>query len=124
MGNLNGFEYIYLSNLKVPYILYLSSVSIKVISMGTTGVNLDLADMKSIDFDNSLFGVTSFDSDIVNNVNRTHDYDRCKGQRMTAITKLQVMLNEVVNNHKASLKIHDDIMHLFVEYNSSPSFDK
>jgi len=36
IGNLNGFEYMYLSNLKVPYFLYLSSVSIKVISMGTT----------------------------------------------------------------------------------------
>jgi hypothetical protein len=34
--NLNGFEYMYLSNLKVPYFLFSSSVSIKVISMGTT----------------------------------------------------------------------------------------
>jgi hypothetical protein len=34
--NLNGFEYIYLSDLKVPYFYYLSSISIKVISMGTT----------------------------------------------------------------------------------------
>jgi hypothetical protein len=33
--NLNGFEYMFLSDLKVPYFLYLSSVSIKVISMGT-----------------------------------------------------------------------------------------
>ncbi len=36
IGNLNGFEYKFLSNLKVPYFLYSSSVSIKVISMGTT----------------------------------------------------------------------------------------
>ncbi len=36
IGNLNGFEYRYLINLKVPYFLYLSSVSIKFISMGTT----------------------------------------------------------------------------------------
>jgi hypothetical protein len=34
--NLNGFEYMYLSNLKVPYFLYTFSVSIKVISMGRT----------------------------------------------------------------------------------------
>ncbi len=34
--NLNGFEFMYLTNLKVPYLLYLSSISIKVISMGTT----------------------------------------------------------------------------------------
>jgi hypothetical protein len=36
IGNINGFEYMYLSNLKIPYFLYSSSVSIKVISMGTT----------------------------------------------------------------------------------------
>ncbi len=36
IGNLNGFEYMYLSNLKVPYLLYSSSISIKVISMCTT----------------------------------------------------------------------------------------
>ncbi len=34
--NLNGFEYMYLNNLKVPYFLYASSISLKVISMGTT----------------------------------------------------------------------------------------
>ncbi len=88
------------------------------------GVNLDLVDMKSIDSDYSLFGVTSFDSDVVDNFDRTHDYDHCKGQRTTAITKLQVMMNEVINNHKASLKIHDDIVHLFNKYISSPYFDK
>ncbi len=32
--NLNGFEYMYLSDLKIPYFLYSSSVSIVVISMG------------------------------------------------------------------------------------------
>jgi hypothetical protein len=68
--------------------------------------------------------VTSFDSDIVDNLNGTHDCDCCKGQWATAITKLQVMLNEVINNHKASLKMHDDIVHLFNKYISSPSFDK
>jgi hypothetical protein len=36
IGNLNRFEYMYLSGLKVPYFKYSSSVSIKVISMGTT----------------------------------------------------------------------------------------
>jgi hypothetical protein len=36
IGNLNGFEYMYLNGLKIPYFLYLSSVSIKVISRGTT----------------------------------------------------------------------------------------
>jgi hypothetical protein len=36
IGNLNGFEYMYLSGLKIPYFLYSSSVSITVISMGMT----------------------------------------------------------------------------------------
>jgi hypothetical protein len=36
IGNLNGFEYMYLSDLKVSYFYWLSSISIKVISMGTT----------------------------------------------------------------------------------------
>jgi hypothetical protein len=36
IGDLNGFEYMYLSDLKVPYFYCLSSISIKIISMGTT----------------------------------------------------------------------------------------
>ncbi len=36
IGNLNGFEYMYLSDLKVPLFQYLSSISIKIISIGTT----------------------------------------------------------------------------------------
>ncbi len=94
------------------------------VNVAHVGVSIDLADMKSIDYNNSLFGVTSFDSDIVDNFNRTHDYDHHQGQITTAITKLQVMLNEVINNHKASLKMHDDIVHLFNKYILSPSFDK
>ncbi len=42
IGNLNGFEYMYLSNLKVPYFLYSSLVSIKVIFMGATGMATSL----------------------------------------------------------------------------------
>jgi hypothetical protein len=34
------------------------------------------------------------------------------------------MLNEVINNHKASLKMHDNIVHPFNKYISPPSFDK
>jgi hypothetical protein len=36
IGNLYAFEFMYLSDFKIPYFLYLSSASIKVISMGTT----------------------------------------------------------------------------------------
>jgi hypothetical protein len=94
------------------------------VNIANVGMNVDLADMKRIDSDNSLFGVTSFDSDIVDDFNKTHDYDCRKGQRTTAITKLQSMLNEVINNQNASLKMHDDIVHLFNKYILSPSFDK
>jgi hypothetical protein len=93
------------------------------VNVANVGVNVDLAHMKSIDSNKSLFGVTSFGSERVDDFNRTHDYDCQKGQRMTAITKLQVMLNEVINNHKASLKMHGDIVHPFNKYISSPSFD-
>ncbi len=63
------------------------------VNVAHVGANVDLADMKSMDSNNSLFCMTSFDSDVVDNFNRTHDYDCCKGQRKTAVTKLQVMLN-------------------------------
>jgi hypothetical protein len=38
------------------------------VNIAHVGVNVDLADMKSIDSNNSLFGVTLFDSDIVDNI--------------------------------------------------------
>jgi hypothetical protein len=34
IGNLNGFECMYLSDLKIPYFWQLSSISMKLISMG------------------------------------------------------------------------------------------
>jgi hypothetical protein len=59
------------------------------VNIAHVGVNVDLADMKSIDSDNSLFCVTSFGSDVVvDDFNRTHDYDRHQEQRLTAMTKL------------------------------------
>jgi hypothetical protein len=38
------------------------------VNVGHVGVNVDLADMKSNDSNNSLFGVTSFDSDVVDDL--------------------------------------------------------
>ena len=40
-----------------------------------------------------------------------------------AVSKVQIKLNNLINNHKASLKLHDDIVDLFNEYISSPNFD-
>ena len=70
-----------------------------------------------------LFGDTSSYSDAEGFFYPTDDYDHL-GKKTTAITKLQVKLNDIINNHKASLKLHDDIVHIFNEYISSPSFDK
>ena len=39
------------------------------------------------------------------------------------MSKVQIKLNNFINNHKASLKLHDDIVNLFNEYIASPNFD-
>jgi hypothetical protein len=46
-----------------------------------------------------------------------------QGQLSTAVSKVQIKLNNLINNHKASLKLHDDIVVLFNEYIASPNFD-
>ena len=43
---------------------------------------------------------------------------------MEASTTLQIRLNELINNHKASLKLHDDIVDIFNDYISLPTFDR
>jgi hypothetical protein len=35
----------------------------------------------------------------------------------------QIKPNNLINNHKALLKLHDDIVDLFHEYIASPNFD-
>ena len=46
-----------------------------------------------------------------------------QGQLSTAVSKVQIKLNNLINNHKASLKLYDDIVNLFNEYITSPNFD-
>jgi hypothetical protein len=86
------------------------------------GINLT-EDMSSIASDKSLFGDTSSYSDAEGIFYPTDDYDH-PGKRSTTITKLQVKLNDIINNHKTTLKMQDDIVHIFNEYISPPSFDK
>ena len=43
---------------------------------------------------------------------------------MEPSTTLQIHLNELINNHKALLKLHDNIVDLFNDYISSPFFDQ
>ena len=57
--------------------------------------------------------------------NNDYDEDSCnpQAQLSTAFSKVQIKLNNLINNHKASLKLHDDIVDLFNEYIASPNFD-
>ncbi len=52
-----------------------------------------------------------------------NDYDP-QGQQSTAVSKVQIKLNNLINNHKALLKLYDGIVDLFNDYVLSPNFDK
>jgi hypothetical protein len=41
-----------------------------------------------------------------------------------AVTKFQVLLNDLLIIHKASLLLYDEICHLFKQYIYSPNFDR
>jgi hypothetical protein len=62
---------------------------------------------------------------------RLPDYDFCngnnyepQGQQSTAVSKVQIKLNTLTNNHKALQKLYDDIVVLFNDYILSPNFDQ
>jgi hypothetical protein len=44
--------------------------------------------------------------------------------RMMAVTKIQILLNDLLIKHKASLLLYDEICQLFRQYISSPNFDR
>ena len=80
-------------------------------------------------FDNSSISEEEPDDDFGN----THtDFDECiqnglndtNGQCSTALSKLQIRLNDVINRHKAPLVIYDEIVHLINDYISSDNFSK
>jgi hypothetical protein len=56
-----------------------------------------------------------------------NDYDEDsynpQAQISSAVSKVKIKLNNLINNHKASLKLHNDIVDLFNEYIASPNFD-
>ncbi len=43
---------------------------------------------------------------------------------MIAVTKFQILLNDLLVKHKASLLLYDEICQLFGQYISSPNFDR
>jgi hypothetical protein len=81
----------------------------------------------------------SFSSPTRNNTDKTNDdiddqsldYNNFNGsyydslsQPSTAVSKVRIKLNNLINNHKASLKLYDNIVNLFNEYISSNNFDR
>ena len=43
---------------------------------------------------------------------------------MIAVTKFQILLNDLLIKHKASILLYDEICQLFQQYISSPNFDR
>ncbi len=81
----------------------------------------------------------SFSSPTCNDTDKTNDdidgqsldYNNFNGnyydpqfQPSTAVSKVQIKLNNLINNHKASLKLYDNIVNLFNEYISSNNLDQ
>jgi hypothetical protein len=44
--------------------------------------------------------------------------------RLMAVTKFQILLNDLLIKHRASLLLYGEICHLFEQYISSPNFDR
>jgi hypothetical protein len=94
-----------------------------------------------VKYNEPIFGLSDTDDDI-DTVNSVHPseysfglqsdgndnsndniYDP-QGQQSTAVSKVQIQINSLINNFKASLKLYDDIVIFFYDYVSSPNFDK
>ncbi len=74
---------------------------------------------------------STFDSDswVNNNEELKEDMDANTSLvwpqiRLMAVTKFQVLLNDLLIKHKASLLLYDEICDLFKQYISSPNFDR
>jgi hypothetical protein len=86
-------------------------------------------EIKGIDYDiSSQLSTDDSDSDTdspYDPYDNDYDEDSCnpQAQLSTAVSKVQIKLNNLINNHKGSLKLHDDIVDLFNEYIASPNFD-
>ena len=82
------------------------------------GSNMDTNDGYSSGDDFIMNGHDEAAEDVLAGDNKTH------GQCSTAVSKLQIRLNNVINSHKAPLRLYDDVIHLVNEYISSDSFSK
>ncbi len=85
------------------------------------------------DYEMSFSSPTCNDTDITNDDidGQSLDYNNFDGnyydpqsQPSTAVSMVQIKLNNLINNHKAPLKLYDNIVHLFNEYILSNVFDQ
>ncbi len=83
------------------------------------GVNLT-----EVDFGGNLAEDDLGDINDEDNQHANYEYEDTNGQSSTAISKLQIRLNDLINRHKAPLKLYDEIVHLFNDYISSDNFSK
>ena len=84
------------------------------------GNNMDNGYSSAEDFNMNGHDVDQVDiaDDVLGGDHKTH------GQCSTAVSKLQIRLNNVINTHKAPLRLYDDVVHLFNDYISSDNFSK
>jgi hypothetical protein len=79
------------------------------------------ANLMSYNTDDSNLSIDSeYDLDTTNYYNKWSESEKLLS---TAVSKLQIKLNNLINNHKASIKMYDDIVQLFNNYLSSPNLD-
>ena len=64
------------------------------------------------------------DSNDEDNQSDSYQNEHSFGQSSTAISKVQIRLNDLINRHKAPLLLYDEIVHLFNDYISSENFSK
>jgi len=71
------------------------------------------------EFDNSSISEQEQDDDLGNINNKIDEYEDTNGQCSTAVSKLQIRRNDLINRHNAPLQLYDKIVHLINVYISS-----
>jgi hypothetical protein len=85
--------------------------------------NLHSNEVNLMDYnsDDSNFTIDpGYDLDKTKYDNKSYESDN---QLSTAVSKVQIKLNNLINNHKAAIKLYNDIIQLFNDYISSPNSD-
>ena len=109
-SHLNQSHYDY-QPLKTSYEKYSDDNNFHFANSGSNELDTD----DSVSHTDSAFTISDNESVIHD---KTND-DQCS----TAVSKVQIKLNHLINRHKAPLKLYDDIVVLFNDYISSPNLD-